>query len=125
MVDAVKEIMEIIERLPHLAMWILVGLLFYKVVIVGSYFGVARLLILKVHDYLTRPRQPVKDIIEHKIDRFFITSDSTYGYFIAQIHRLRNRVTSIDTDYIHSRDVKWLADAITEKIERDKKEDVK
>ena len=58
MIEALKEIVAIIEKLPHMALWILAGLLFYKVVIIGSWFGIAKLLIERTHSYLTRPPIP-------------------------------------------------------------------
>ena len=56
MVDAMKEIMDIIKQMPELAIWVLAGLLFYKVVIIGSWFGIARLVIIKLYDGYSKPR---------------------------------------------------------------------
>jgi protein gp37 len=40
---------------------------------------------------------------------------------IAQIHRIRGRGVSIQTDYIHSQSVDWLREAIDLKLEQEKR----
>lgn len=60
--ELLKEIADLLDKFPQLALWILTGLLFYKVVIIGSYFGILRLLILKGHDYLRSPKEVIQKI---------------------------------------------------------------
>lgn len=54
--DELKLLIEMVAGLPSLAVWVLVGYLAYKVVVVGSIYGVIRLLIVKLHDWLTAPQ---------------------------------------------------------------------
>ena len=55
--DELKLLIEMVANLPTLAVWVLVGYLVYKVAVIGSIYGVIRLLIVKAHDWLTAPRQ--------------------------------------------------------------------
>ena len=48
--DELKLLIDMVKDLPTLAVWVLVGFLGYKLVVIGSVFGVVRLLIIKVHD---------------------------------------------------------------------------
>jgi len=48
--DELKLLIDMVANLPTLAVWVLVGYLAYKVVVVGSIYGVIRLLIIKGHD---------------------------------------------------------------------------
>lgn len=55
--DELKLLIDMVANLPTLMVWVLVGYLAYKVAVVGSIYGVIRLLIVKGHDWLTRPKQ--------------------------------------------------------------------
>lgn len=57
--EELKMIVDMIAHLPTLATWVLVGFLFYKLMVVGSLFGLARLIVVKLHDGLTnqKPKQ--------------------------------------------------------------------
>jgi hypothetical protein len=48
--DELKILIESISGLPDLAIWVIAMYLFFKLAIVGSIFGVARLFILKAYD---------------------------------------------------------------------------
>lgn len=123
MIEAMKEVVDLVKQLPELSIWILCGVLIYKVIIIGSWFGIARLLIVKLHNFATSPRK-IENV--HKIDRYFITCDGAYDRFMACVHRLRHKRTrSPATEYIHLSDVAWLEEAIKEKEDRERKKDDK
>lgn len=52
-----KLLIEMVANLPTLAVWVLVGYLVYKVAVIGSIYGVIRLLIVKAHDWKTAPTE--------------------------------------------------------------------
>ena len=61
MLEIIKEAGAILKDLPDLAIWILLGILFYKVFIIGSSMSLAKFAISKLHDWKTKPQ-----IVEHK-----------------------------------------------------------
>jgi|GEM_PF-1943846 len=69
MIEALKDLIGLLKDIPHHAMWILGGFMFYKLFIVGSVYGCIRLAINKIHDFLIRPKTT---IIEYKIGEQFI-----------------------------------------------------
>ncbi len=97
--DELKLLIEMVNGLPTLAVWVLVGYLVYKVAVIGSAYGVIRLLICKVHDWKT---QPVKFQIGSKV-----IDAATAEALQAQILRL-NRIGN----YIHMSDVTALSQAL-------------
>ena len=59
MMDLLNEVMGLVEKMPELATWVLAGLLFYKVVYIGSTFGILRLAINSGFKYLSdRAKEP-------------------------------------------------------------------
>lgn len=80
-------------------MWVLVGYLIYKVAVIGSIYGVIRLLICKMHDWKT---QPVKFQIGSKV-----IDAATAEALQVQIQRL-----STVGNYIHMSDVVNLRQAL-------------
>jgi len=64
MVDELKELIAVVNSLPQLALWVAVGFWAYKVIIIGSVYGVIKLAINKAYSAMTRPGSPE---IEHMI----------------------------------------------------------
>jgi len=123
MLEIIKEAGAILKDLPDLAIWILVGILFYKVVIVGSIFSVVKLTINKVHDVLTMPKVIKKNIT---ISDKFIVHDGTYDKFLSLIEEIisYNRTVSerdYKGNYLHASDVEFIKEAIVEKRINDTK----
>lgn len=103
--DELKLLIDMVANLPTLAVWVLAGYLAYKVAVVGSVYGVIRLLIVKVHDWKTQPK-------EMKIGSKSI-NEATAEALNAQIARL-------GSVYIHMSDVMILRDALDEKLKEKK-----
>ena len=101
--DELKLLIDMVANLPTLAVWVLVGYLCYKVAVVGSIYGVIRLLIIKAHDAMSKPRQVQVDFM---VGTTSIDSVTAAG-LRAQIMRL-----SSTSNYIHSSDVEKLRKAI-------------
>lgn len=98
--DELKLLIEMVSNLPTMAVWVLVGFFAYKVAVIGSVYGVIRLLITKTHDWLTKPKVVVYDLKGICINEAVSLSLS------AQIGRLPKN------NYLHASDVVDLAEAI-------------
>lgn len=98
--DELKLLIEMVSNLPTMAVWVLVGFFAYKVVVIGSVYGVIRLLITKTHDWLTKPKVVVYDLKGICINEAVSLSLS------AQIGRIPKG------SYLHASDVVDLAEAI-------------
>lgn len=55
--DELKELISMMAGLPTVVVWVLVGYLVYKLAVLGSIYGVLRLLIERAHDWVTRPER--------------------------------------------------------------------
>lgn len=127
MVEIIKELSKVLKDLPDLAIWIMVGVLFYKVFIVGGILGLIKFFINKLYsaflnynDYKLKPKPKTVYVLE-KIDNDFICYDGTYLKFKKLISEVKNkRIRQGEKgDYIHSDDVDYLIQAFNEKLERD------
>lgn len=113
--DELKLLIEMVAHLPAMALWVLVGFFAYKVVVVGSIYGVIRFVTARLFDWL----QAKKVEIEHKeirpmLDGMCVRAQT--DRLIAQICRLKGKGVRIETDYIHNESVEWLRSAIDMKI---------
>lgn len=93
--DELKLLIEMVANLPQLATWVLVGFLIYKVSVVGSIYGVIRLLIIKAHDALVN-RKPII-----KSGQLQCINEPTEQLLVGQIVRLKAGTNH----YIHESDV--------------------
>lgn len=98
--DELKLLIEMVANLPAMAVWVLVGFYAYKVVVIGSIYGVIRLGILKAHDWLVAPKTTT-----YKLGGLAINETVALA-LASQLNRLSNGA------YIHASDVAKLAAAI-------------
>lgn len=119
--EELKLLVDMVKDLPSMALWVIAAFFVYKVTIIGSVYGLTRLGIIKLHSWLTTPKHElvVKDYTT-KIDRLVVLGASEN--LISQLERIAGINTNIETNYIHNADIKWLSEAITEKIEREKEQ---
>jgi hypothetical protein len=116
--DEFKLLIEMVANLPTLAVWVLVGYLVYKVVVIGSIYGLARFAIDKLHNWLTDPKRKTIDfniLIEGEV------ISGSREALMAQMRRIK-RATGV---YIHSSDIDWLRYAIDDRIAKDAEEAVR
>lgn len=98
--DEIKVILDLVQKLPELGVWVIVAIYAYKVVIIGSIYGLIRLAINQTHSWLTRDKK-TEFVIGHKV------IDATVGAALnAQLTRLGSY------GYIHASDIIKLAQAI-------------
>jgi len=135
--EELRQLVEILKEVPTMGMVVLGGYLLYKLVIVGSVFGVVRLLITKSTGIFTARTNTKLEANRQKADqqkREHDLQSSEYAYsllknitiddrlpeLMLQLRRLRG-IGSGGSAYIHSRDIKWLREAIDAKKIEDKK----
>ncbi len=99
--DELKMLIEMVANLPSLAVWVLVGYLVYKISVIGSIYGVIRLLIIKAHDVLLHRGYTVTETQLRCVDR------QVHAALVEQCLRLRE-----NSRYIHMSDVLQLSNAI-------------
>ena len=97
--EELKLLIDMVANLPQMALWVQIGLLGYKVAVIGSIYGVIRLLIVKTHDWLTRPRAMTLGKLP--------INEETYEALNFEIKRLVR-----GSNYIHMSDVVKLRKAI-------------
>jgi hypothetical protein len=120
--DELKMLVEVVAGLPTLTVWVLVGYLVYKLAIVGSWFAIVRFCVDKLHNWMITPKTELiqrKDVLNH------LVIENCFEDLMVQLHRIRNKGVSYNSNYIHTGDVAWLRDAIDEKEAKDKKNEVK
>jgi len=117
--NELRELVGLVKDLPNAALWVIAAIFLYKVTIVGSVYGVARLAIGKLHDWaVTRKAREVEyKEIRPMLDGICIHDET--DRLIAQLHRIRGKGVGIETKYIHRQSVDWLRAAIDEKTERE------
>jgi hypothetical protein len=105
--EELKLLVDMVADLPSMALWVIAFFFAYKVLILGSIFGVIKMAILKLHDWLTNAPTKVS------LDGMCISG--TKGELIGQLSRLK-RATGA---YVHNSDVQWLKEAIDEKLAKE------
>lgn len=135
--------MKAIAEVPSLAIWALLILYAYKIVVVGSIYGVIRYVADKIAAVMMQRKAVAgkpTDLLPY-LNGLCITHDNTVDELVSQLHRLRGRRRhtyqhsgesytqghigkhQINNDsYIHKSTVDWLREAIDAKIELDERE---
>lgn len=117
--EELKLLVGMVASLPAMALWVIAFFFIYKVVVVGSIYGVIRFVADKLFEWLRQRKVEYKEI-RPMLDGMCIIGETER--LIGQLHRIRGKGVKIHTEYIHSQSIDWLREAIDEKIERDTKE---
>lgn len=107
--EEIKEIVNLLKELPALAIWVLALFFAYKVICVGSIYGVIKFCVTKLHSYLVSPKTVRTTVtIEH------LAITSCYHDLLAQLGRIKSKGTHLadGTGFIHRQSVDWLRCAI-------------
>lgn len=99
--EELKMLVELINTLPTLAVWVLVLFFCYKIIVIGSVYGLIRFGVEKLHSWLTSPKA-----VTYNLGQGVITD--ALPNLIAQLSRLKDAGHS----YLHESDIAWLAKAI-------------
>ena len=123
MIELIREVGGILKELPDMALYILVGLLFYKVFIIGSSFALAKFGITKLHDYLINKPEKLS-VTKFSLDKHFIIHNGTPDMFMELVRKMKNLSHNTASNYVHESDVYYVIEAIQKKKEREKKNEV-
>lgn len=107
MIEELKVIVEMIADLPSFALWVIAAFWAYKVIVIGSVYGVIRLAINKFHDFLVKPKDVDLDTMCGSIN--------IKKSLILQLSRIPCQYTQLDPNAVN-----WLKEAIDEKLQRNK-----
>lgn len=102
--EELQTLVTMVAGLPTITVWILAGYLLYRLVVVGSIYGVIRLAINRYFEYKVKPV-----VVQHKVSNYAINEDVLHELQV-QIGRLVN-----GSAYIHTSDVgklRWALDLI-------------
>lgn len=106
-----------VANLPTLAVWVLVGYLLYKIVVVGSIYGLVRFAIEKLHNWLIASKTKYVEI------RPLIDGECVHSALepmMEQINRLKHvQKHAQGSLYFHKTAAYWLKEAIDDKIAKD------
>jgi hypothetical protein len=102
--DELQVIVNMVKTLPTLAIWVLAGLLFYKVTVVGSIFGILKLLINKVFEWQAKPKQlklydRCIDLETYKALETQIQRLGTFNWvYMSDVHKLEAWLDTVDEE---------------------------
>lgn len=113
--DELKLLIEMVANLPTLAVWVLVGYLVYKIVVIGSIYGLIRFGIDKLHNWLT---SPARKSVEIRVLLDGEVMGASMEPLIAQLRRIKKA----NLHFIHESEVDWLRQAIDDRITKDAEE---
>ena len=116
--EELKTLLGLVKDLPNLAIWGVIAFFVYKLSILGSVYGVIRYVSGRYFDYKITQKLEIKNI-ESRLDGMVITGN--VDKLIDQIHRVAGKGTTIQSSYLHDTSIKWLRDAIDDKIIKDSK----
>lgn len=110
--DELKELISMVAGLPTVVVWVLVGYLLYKLAVLGSIYGVMRLLIEKAHDWLTKPKR-----VEWVFDDVVMNATTK-----AALSQQLVRLCEVKLNYVYFTDTTRLRKAIDLLLEQERKE---
>lgn len=115
--EELKLLVEMVSNLPSMALWVIAFFFAYKVIVVGSIYGVIKFVAQKIYESIVEKRKPLPaQEIKYKFAGKFIDEDVRHA-FDAQVIRLHQGRYS----NIHMDDVKSLSMLIDQKIELEKR----
>lgn len=104
MIEAAKELLEMVKHMPEYTLWVLLGILFYKVFIIGGWISVARLLINKIHHWATTPK-PGPPPTQFAFGDYLIKDQVTDKDILHVFIKLKNKMGDPHLNYIFGRHI--------------------
>ena len=119
--EELKILVGMVAELPTMAIWVIIFYFVYKVIIVGSIYGVIKLGIRKMHEVLIKEKEADIRIFQwFTADKLCISSDNTKKLIERCLYKIVGKGTTIETEYIHQAGASWLMEAILEKEQRER-----
>mgnify|MGYP003553173947 FL=1 len=107
--DELKLLIEMVAGLPAMATWVLVGFFAYKVIVIGSVYGLVRYVTGQVFGWLMSPTYKTKEI-RPLVDGMCISGH--LDDLMIEIRRIRGKGLGVPSEYAHGASVAWLRKAI-------------
>jgi len=119
--EELETLVKLVANLPQMALWVAIGFWAYKVVVVGSVYGVIRFTVAKLHDYMVQRKviPPEVKTVEVRAMLDGLCIGGQVEPLIKQLHRVAGRGLTVPSEYIHRDSVTWLREAIDAKIAAD------
>jgi hypothetical protein len=111
--EEIKMLVDMVAHLPEMALWVIAAFWAYKVVVIGSIYGVIKLAINKAHSWLTTPKYKLVEL-RHEIDGICLDCGPQ---ILAQLRRLIRKDQGLN--FLHGSEADWLREAIDEKVARE------
>lgn len=115
--EELKLLVEMVAGLPSMALWVVAFFFAYKVIFIGSVYGVIRFVTEKLYEWgVSERRKEIRPMLDG------ICIDGTVNGVMDQLKRVAGRGTGFGSQYIHNVSVEWLEAAIDDKIEKDRQD---
>ncbi len=114
--EELKELINMVANIPSMALWVIAAFWAYKVIVIGSVYGLIRFGIDKLYSYLTNPKTV---IIKSRVGDEVVNEEVEQA--ILNMVRECRGIASGSNVYFHSPDLAWIQTAIREKKEKDGK----
>lgn len=132
MMEEVKELLHLIEKLPHMALWVLGGFALYKLItyasLVGSVTMILRLAIMKGFEAYALPKKPKTVEMEFSLNglKMLSTVQRKLELMLMHLHDVRHpKGLTFRSEYLHDDDIDYLTRALADKINADLKAQTK
>lgn len=118
--EELKVLIELVAELPQMALWVVIGFFVYKVIVIGSVFGLIKFFVGRLYSLLSEAVKARLEIIKikgsepKKLNISGMVISGNEHELIAQLSRLKS------TTYIHGCDVDKLRSAIDEMKKNEK-----
>lgn len=119
--EEIKELINAITNLPQLAVWVLAGYLVYKLATIGALYATIRFVAEKAFGYLSLKKT---NYVETRVLMDGMLTHGTAEAFMNQMRRLPGIGQTTKSNYIYNDHIKWLREAIDDKIAKDEKSNV-
>ena len=110
--EELKLLVEMVGNLPSMALWVIAAFWAYKVIVIGSLYGLIRFAIEKAHNWLTVRKTLTVDV------RLMLDDECISGTKDNLMRQLK-RIKRTTGHFVHGSDVAWLEAAIDEKIAKE------
>ena len=118
--DELKVLIEALAEMPTLAIWVVAMYFFFKIVVIGSVYGVIRYVTMQIHDWAVKKKEPDLIVKQNNmvLDGKFITSLRDDP---SEFERLMKRLPARDLSYIFESDINMVHVALDEYFIRNPK----
>ncbi len=108
--EELKSLIEILKDMPEMVIWLVAFYFFFKVVVVGSVYGVLKLLITKAHDAIIAKKTIINEQNIYLQDHVISHTGRAPEMLLELIHRMKQTTGT----YIHESDIQRVMEVLDE-----------